>query len=163
MGAVEPTFEELLARWVLEDLAPEDVPAIAVDALTRGCDGSEVAVLAGLNRPTRREVEDELMPLLPRLHVERPSERAALKTVVDACAKRMVDGTVSPSSGARRLWLWANDVFDEREQFEQLSIFVGLASEWDDHEEYRAQYEVEMVDEAAKLLRAGGLRLHDAS
>lgn len=108
---------------------------------------------------TCAQVEDELTPLLQRLRVGRPDKLAALKTVVDACAKQMVEGTLNPSAGAHRLWLWAHEVYDRRELFDELAIFVGLASEWDDHEDYRAEYEVQMVEEATKLLAAGGLRL----
>jgi hypothetical protein len=158
MRHVEALFDELLARWVLDDLPPEAVPALAVDALTKGCAATELAVLAVLSRPTRREVEDELTPLLARLRVTRPARLAALKTVADACARRMVDGTISPSEGAHRLWLWADEVYGQRELFE-LAIFVGLASEWDDHERYRAEYETEMIEGATKLLAAGGLRV----
>ena len=41
-------------RWVLDALAPEDVPALATDALARGCNAESVAVLAGLERRRRR-------------------------------------------------------------------------------------------------------------
>jgi hypothetical protein len=159
MAHVEAAFDELLARWVLDDLPPEAVPALAIDALTEGCAAAEVAVLAGLSKPTRREVEDELTPLLQRLRVARPDRLGALKTVVDSCAKRMVEGTLSPSAGAHRLWLWATEVDHGGELFGQLAVFVGLASVWEDQKDSRAAYEVEMVEEARKLVAAGGLRL----
>jgi hypothetical protein len=39
-----------LAEWELRVLAPERVPDLAVAALGRGGEASDVAVLAGLNR-----------------------------------------------------------------------------------------------------------------
>jgi hypothetical protein len=159
MPTLMESFEELVARWVLDDLRPEDVPAVAIDALAQGCEVPEVAVLAGLRRPSRLDVEDELSPLLRRLRVVRPDQRRAMKTVVDACAQRMVDGGMSPSAGARALWRWAMEFHRDDLIFEQLAIFVGLASEWDDDEGHRAVYEAEMLEEAQALLDAGGLRL----
>jgi hypothetical protein len=159
MPTLMESFDEVIARWVLGDLYPEDVPAVATDALVRGCEASEVAVLAGLRRPSRVEVEDELSALLRRLGMGRPGPRRALKTVVDACAQRMVDGRVSPVAGARTLWSWAMEFHREDHVFEQLAIFVGLASEWDDDEPRRAAYEADMLEEARALLDAGGLRV----
>ena len=40
-------------RWVRDELAPEDVPSLAVEAMTRGCDSPSLRVLAGITgRPT---------------------------------------------------------------------------------------------------------------
>jgi hypothetical protein len=158
-GASMERFDELMARWVLDDPAPEAVPDVAAEALVNGCEMAEVAVLAGMRRPSRAEVEDELMALLRRLRVARPTRSAAIKTVVDACARRMVEGDVSPSAGAHRIWLWANECYDDADVFKQLAIFVGLASEWDDDEDHRSAYETDMLEEARALLDAGGLRI----
>jgi hypothetical protein len=154
-----PALRLLLARWVLEELAPDDVPALAMDALADGCDVTEVAVLAGLNRPTRRDVEDELVPLLRRLRIERPTRLGALKTLVDACAAGIVDGSISPAAGAHRLWQWAG-IYDRDEAlYAQFRRFIGLASMCEDDEEHHQHYEAQIVEEAATLLRAGGLRI----
>jgi hypothetical protein len=58
---------EPLAVWELGLLPPERVPEVAVDALKRGCGLTEIAVLAGMDRPLRRDVEDELGDLLRRV------------------------------------------------------------------------------------------------
>lgn len=149
---------EPLAEWELGALAPEAVPALAVAALERGCELPEVAVLAGFERPLHADVEDEVRDLLRRIGWSRPTRDEALKTVVDALARRIADGSVDPSVGAHRLWLLANQVFNGP-LFSQLAIFVGLASEWDDHAESRSAIAVQIVEEADALVAAGGLRL----
>ena len=69
------SIDLLLAGWVLNELAPESVPGLAVDALSDGCEAPEVAIFAGLVRPTRLDVEEELPALLRRLgSVCRPRE-----------------------------------------------------------------------------------------
>jgi hypothetical protein len=75
--------------------------------------------------------------------------------VTNAYARKIVDGVVTPSQGAHKLWLIANDFWGEKQVFAQLAIFVGLGSEWDDHEQDRAQ----IVQEAEALLAAGGLHI----
>jgi hypothetical protein len=156
--AMEP--EELIARWVLEDLGPEEVPGLAVDALEAGCGASSVAVLAGLDHPTRREVEAELPELLRHLGLIRPDRREALRIAGNACAHHMVDGSIAPLAGARRL-SWIANEFWGTDTFEQLSIFVGLASEWDDHPQHRASGEADMMAAAVALLDRGGIRVEE--
>lgn len=150
---------EPLAEWELGMLGPERVPELVVAALERGCELREVAVLAGLERPLRADVEEELGDLLRRVRWSRPTREQALKTVVDALAGRIGDGSVAPSDGAHRLWRLANQAAFGGPLWTQLAIFVGLASEWDDHEEYRPSIEVQIVDEARALIAAGGLQL----
>src|SRR3954469_8112315 len=101
----------LLARWVLERLAPEAVPRLAAagrggggGALERGCESPALASLAGAQRPTRSDVEDELPRLLQDLGRRRPSELEALKTLVDDCAARIAHGEVDPVAGAADIW-----------------------------------------------------------
>jgi hypothetical protein len=57
-------YRELLAKWVLQELAPETVPDLAVSALERGCDQLEVALLAGLRDPTYGDVDELVNKLL---------------------------------------------------------------------------------------------------
>jgi hypothetical protein len=149
---------EPLAAWELGVLAPEDVPALAVAALEGGCELREVAVLAGLERPLRGDVDDEVRDLLRRIGWSRPTREEALKTVVDALARRIVDGSVDPAVGAHRLWRLSHQVFNGP-LFSQLAIFVGLASEWDDHPPSRSAIAAQIVEEAGALVAAGGLRL----
>jgi hypothetical protein len=57
--------------------------------------------------------------------------------------------------GARKIWRWWHDV----ENSGDLRIFVGLASELEDHPEDRAHLEELIVDEATELLHRPGPRI----
>ncbi len=72
LGTPQP-IDVVLAEWVLERLPAERVPELAVRALEDGCDCSTVAALAGLERPTRADVEDHLPRILADLELRRPS------------------------------------------------------------------------------------------
>ncbi len=50
--------ELLQARWVLGGINPEQMPDYAVKALQLGYDGTRLRQLAGLNKPTRPDLED---------------------------------------------------------------------------------------------------------
>jgi hypothetical protein len=152
-------IREPLAHWALGLLAPEAVPPLAEEALVRGCAAPEVARLAGLREPLRRDIESELTALLRRLGRSRPTPEEAIKTVADAVALAIVEGRVEPAVGAHRLSNLANLAeFGDSPLWKQLSIHVGLASEWDDHEHRRSEYDVDIVDAARALLHAGGLQ-----
>jgi hypothetical protein len=96
-------LELTLARWVLGELPPEDVPMVATEALVQGCSAMTVAVLAGLQRPTSADVEAELPALLEELRVSLPERREALKIHVDAVARDVVLGVVTPSVGTSQI------------------------------------------------------------
>jgi hypothetical protein len=149
---------EPLAEWHLELLTPERVPGLAVAALERGCELPEIAVLAGLEKPLRADVEDEVAALLRRLGWSRLTRDQAVKTVADALARRIVEGSVPAAPGAQRLWRLANQSGFGGPLWTQLSIFVGLASEWDDHESRRSSYETQIVEAARDVIAAGGLQ-----
>jgi hypothetical protein len=156
---VMEALELVLARWELNDLVPEDVPEVAANAIAQGCEASELAVLALLHRPTQADVEDELGGLLDRLAVRRPSSREAARLVVGSYAQQMVDGSIAPYAGSLKLWRLANDLHKDKVVFEQLAIFVGLASEWEDHPTDRLEHEAGMIARADALLQGGGLRI----
>lgn len=153
----------LLARWVLELLAPEEVPDLATTALLDGCTAQSVAVLAGLSRPTRGDVEDELPRLLSDLRTCRPTEREALKALVDDTAHRIAEGSLPPIEGANDLWwLWgyARDPDDDPALWAQFLPFISLASQVEDEgSEHSGEDEADIVRAATALLENGGLRI----
>ncbi len=163
---MSPTGREsvdlLLAEWVLGRLASEEVPRLAVEAMERGCQSPTVAVLAGAQHPTRADVEDEMSALLRDLRRRRLSELEALKTLVDDCATRIVDGDVEPVAGASRIWsLWGYtaDPDDRPELWTDFRPFIGLVSECENPGPHVAKYAADIVEEARALLRRGGLNI----
>ena len=68
-------------------------------------------------------------------------------------ARRIVSGGLPPYKGARRIWLEiANEYSNTQSIWDELRIFVYLATEWDDRPAERADVEREIVDEARKLV-----------
>ena len=92
--------ELLQARWVLGGIEPEQFVAIAVSALEQGFDGTALQQLAGLSRPTSRDLgtlpervfaamglkpidQDEAVALL--LARGEPSTRPVISVLRHAC------------------------------------------------------------------------------
>jgi len=72
------------AEWYLGGLSSEDLPAFAVDALKHRHDGNNLRRLAGLVRPTRRDVERIVDGAFRELGVAAPlsKDNAALRALV---------------------------------------------------------------------------------
>jgi hypothetical protein len=78
-------------------------------------------------------------------------------------ARRIVSREVLPQSGAAAIWaLLSEHASAERGGFHQFSedvaVFVGLASEWRDDVEHRAEYEADIVEQAQRLVNRDGAR-----
>jgi hypothetical protein len=67
-----------------------------------------------------------------------------------ATAAKIVSGTMTPYKGAAAIWAALAE--EPGEYPEELRIFVGLASEWQDHPEHRSSLDDDILDEARKLL-----------
>ena len=122
------------------------------------------ALEAGLDTPSLRELAGELHPtwadtgpLFERvLHdcgVATPPRLQAGHELACYYAEQIISGAVTPYEGARRIWRdVANQLWHDREAAQPYLIFIGLASEWEDHDEHRSDYEQDIRDEAQKLL-----------
>ena len=158
MAEPNQNLELALARWVLNEPPPEDVPRVATEALVHGCKAMSVAVLAGLQRPTGADIEEELPALLEELRVSLPERREALKIHVDAVARNIVFGVVTPSVGASLIN--SASYADERDElWDQFASFVGLAVEYDEQNRPASELDPETVACAKALLAAGGLQV----
>jgi hypothetical protein len=63
----------------------------------------------------------------------------------------MPDGTLTPYEASRPIW---SQGWEALGRPDDLTVFVGLASEWEDNPESREHYEQDML-EAARALLAG--------
>ena len=158
MTGPNQNLELTLARWVLNVLPPEDVPKVATDALVHGCKAMSVAVLAGLERPASADIEEVLPALLEELRVSLPERSNALKIHVDAVARDIVLGVMTPSAGASQI-RWVSSADERNELWDQLATFVGLAVEYDEENRPAAELDPETVASARALLAAGGLQI----
>jgi hypothetical protein len=144
---VEPLRLALL-RLVIGIQATEDLPAIATDALVRGHDSVTLRELAGTRTTEVRDSRDLFLRAIEELGWTAPADLEARRELARYWAEEMVAGRLEPYPAARLIWweVW-NHVHDEN-----LAIFVGCASEWEDHPKYRPELEQRMMDEARALL-----------
>ena len=126
---------------------------LAANALARGLDSPTLRQAAGAT--DAREGRDMFVLALAELGVAVPDEHRALERLVRRQAELIVSGEVNPYDGAAWIWFKAWDRVDREGD---LRIFIGLASEWDDHPDLRASIEEQIVDAAAELIRRPELR-----
>jgi len=117
------------------------VPEFAIAALDAGYDGRQVRRIAGMERPTRADLEpviDEMFRELGRLPIT--DREASAKRLAEKFCEQIVAGEIPPYDGAKLIWQTS---YYELRQAKELLPFVGLASEWEDHPELRRKYDKE--------------------
>jgi len=142
-------LEEAAWRLAIGEQATEDLPQIAADALAKGIDSPSLRELAGLPSSEVRDAADLFRSALSELGSVFPDTQDALWKLVRRTAQRIVDGEVLPYEGA--LWMW-REAWPRVDPEGDLRIFVGLASEIQDHPEVRAEIEPGIVRAARELL-----------
>jgi hypothetical protein len=158
-----PVPELLLAEWVHGDLPPEAIPELAVEAMSRGCDTPTLRRLAGATEPlTRADLDGEVLQCFRELGLRTPEPGDAGAFLVDHWALLVAERKIEPYRGSKHIWQLSNDWWGKPE-WDRLSVFVGLASEWEDYPPGRADLEAAMVSEAQKLLGEGGLQVVSGS
>jgi hypothetical protein len=68
-------------------------------------------------------------------------------------ATEIIDGNLTPYEGARLIW-WHG--YLELGCPDELTPFVGLASEWEDDPDHRSLHEQDIVNEARQLIERSG-------
>ena len=124
----------------------EELPDLAARALADGIDAPALRELAGLSRADVREAQDLFLLAMEQLGTDLPLSRW---DAVRFWAGEIVDGTLTPYEGARLIW-WHG--WHELGDPDELTPFVGLASEWEDDPTHRTLYERDILDEARGLL-----------
>ena len=140
-----------IAAWelVTGDLRTEELPTFAVEALARGADSPTLGELAAQSPFDVRASRDLFERVLDEFGIVLPDQDQARWNLVRETARAIVEAEIVPEAGARRICRWASDVEDSGD----LRIFVGLASELEDHPEDRARLESQVLAEAVELLR----------
>lgn len=143
------------ARLALDEQPTEELPAVATDALLRGLDSPSLREAAGVSTSDVREARDLFEAALAELGIEMPDEQGALWLLVCDTLQRVVEGSLQPLAGAQ--WIWGHAYW--RTTLEgDLRVFVGLASEAEDHPAALAEVEVGIREAAAEVLHRGHLR-----
>jgi hypothetical protein len=135
-------------RMAAGRLASEDLPEIATEALVRGLDSPALRMLAGQVRSDLRDSSDLFRVALDELAIKPPDADRAQWHLARRTAGEIVTGRISAARGANELWLAYHKVRDNGD----LRIFVGLASNLDDHPEDVEQIEAAIVAAARELL-----------
>jgi hypothetical protein len=100
---MEKTFNPNLfvAKWYCSKVGPEDMPAFATDALEAGYDGPSLRQLAGLLKPTSREVDNLFYGALREIETVRiQSKEQAVIALSRVTAADIVEGRIDPLQGA---------------------------------------------------------------
>lgn len=94
----------LAAKWYALKLFPEEVPQAAADALEAGFDGPALRRLAGLICPTLVDIQPWIEKALGEIgQVEPLSQEEGLLKIAEPVARHILDGSLDPLEGCRRL------------------------------------------------------------
>jgi hypothetical protein len=148
-------LELVAARLAIGEQASEELPGLATEALVRGLDSPSLRKAAGLSPRDVRDARDAFVDALGELGVLLPDEQPALWLLIRDTLRRIVDGSITAYEGAS--WIW-HRAFWRVEREGDLRVFVGLASECDDHPGSRPAIERAIRDAAVELLARGELR-----
>jgi hypothetical protein len=138
-------------KWHFRLLFPELVPAFATEAMEAGHDGRQLRRMAGLNRPTRADLDpiiDEMFRELGRSPIT--DTKAAGMQLAEKLWGQIVSGSTSPYEGAKLIW---ETVYYALNLPRELVPFVGLASEWEDHPHLRKRYDKDIRAAAWEFLQ----------
>jgi hypothetical protein len=138
--------------WLDFHLPSSELPTIAVAALESGLDSTSLRVLAGELHPSRADSGPIFESALEELGIIRLSQREAVATLAQHYAEQILSDAVTPFEGARAIWDIMQRCWEDKELWQRYSIFIGLASDWDDYPPHRSALEQAIRDEARKLL-----------
>jgi hypothetical protein len=140
--------QDVADRFIAGSIPSEDFPSWAARALADGLDSPALRELAGLPRAEVREGRELMRQALAELGAVLPSEDASPENLVNYWALRLTAGTVDTVNGVNWILRQAHAL----DWPDWLNRLHGLASEWDDWPEGRAEIEVEMRAEVSALL-----------
>ncbi|WDZ87745.1 hypothetical protein [Micromonospora cathayae] len=131
------------------ELASEELPMIAAEALAEGLDTPSLRELAGLSAGEYREARELLDRVVAELGLPAlPDEDQAVWEMAVLAARRMVAGAVAPVDGAQAIAAYAGSLgFPE-----PLATFAFLADLWEDSAADRAGLEHDMVHAAESIV-----------
>jgi len=156
LGLNNISLQDAAAFWEMQLLPNDCLPAIATHALAEGYDSPSLRRLAGETETLASTLGPLFTKALTELGVATPDTPSAQMAVAKHYARRILDDSIPPYEGARLIW-WnvANHACldkAETEVWDRLSIFVGLASEYEDYPPARKQHEDEIIKAARDLL-----------
>lgn len=140
-------------RKQLGKLSSSELPHLAMFALEAGLDSPSLRELAGELHPTWADSGPIFERILRDFGITQSSKPQSINALARYYAEQILSGAISPYEGALRIWQEvANELWGDRELWQKYSIFVGLASEWEDYPPGRPDYERQIRDEAQVIL-----------
>jgi len=135
------------ALWRMGQLRPEDVPNIACDALERGLDSPALRYLAGLQRPTSREIGKTFDEACSQLGIAPAADEAVEQKriwnatqIARRISAQILNGTLDPVEGWYQL---PGDIGP-------LSVFVEFAERCR-NVSFDEQFRARMIDAAMRF------------
>jgi hypothetical protein len=141
-----------VAKWYCSKVGPENMPGFAADALEAGYDGNALRRLAGLVRPTARDVGDLFERALHEIGtVKVQSEEQAFIFQSRQVAIEIVEGGIEPLRGAEILAGYAMALGYPA----YIAEFVQLADmpRWGEYAPSAKKLEQDIVAEAREMLK----------
>lgn len=142
-------FHITAAKYRLGMVSANDLPQIGVDALSEGFDTFSLCQLAGEDGSDSDESRRLFEKSLVELGVAIPTQNEAGMIVSKSIAQEVLRGELDPYEGARRIW---GKIYVHNPNLKDLTVFVGLASEFEDDPENREAYLAEIVKECRSLV-----------
>jgi hypothetical protein len=134
-------------------LSCNELPELAVKALQAGFDSQSLRLLAGELRPAWADCEPLFERALHDLGIQYQPRPEAGFALALHYARGIASGELDPYQGARRIWLdVANEFINNPTIWDELRVFVHLASDWIEIPAQRTDIEREIRDEAKKLV-----------
>ena len=141
------------ARRRLDLVDRSEVVAWAERKVEAGEQEPLVLELAALFSTEYDRVDDLVVALARSLGCGELSEYRSAILSAAWVARRLGQGAMEPIEAARSIWRIANLVPESRND---LKLFIGLASEWDDDPESRSYYDEEIRSLALALQNSAG-------
>jgi len=127
-------------HWMLNLLRPEDLPEIATEALANDVESESLLKLA-CSYPT--DYPEDLIRLFKKVLSEvglgTMSEVDAVRSYAREISTAILDATLSPLEGARRIWHATRRA--KIENFHEMDEFIYSASEMEDRPEDKDFFE----------------------
>jgi hypothetical protein len=138
------------AEVVLGLLGPAELPMVATAALEDGLDSPALVALASIGEDDPSKARALFDQALDQADLSLPSPREAVIYLAQRSAAEIVQGTVAPYSGAKRIWDLTLRV--PGVEVGDLDPFIYAASEWEERPEDRALFERAIRSEARAFL-----------
>jgi hypothetical protein len=142
----------LLARWQLFDLPSAELTEIATALLEQGHETPALHMIAGSPAFVLGSDADRLLDeALFELGISIPTEPEAARLLVREAARQIVDGEVTPYSGARAMLTFGSRLTDDED--DELALMRVYVGEVEAYPRQRAKYDADITNEAQRFIQ----------